>query len=239
MLFEDSLTFKKWRVDIMKNFSDKNATKVSRYKYPRTPHLPWSPGATKDDVRCISTEIFTDKRVVITEKMDGENTTLYTDHIHARSIDSRHHPSRDWVKQLHASMAHEIPFDWRICGENLYAQHSIVYDQLKSYFYGFSIWNDKNLCLGWNETLEWFDILGIATPPILYQGLWDETLVQSIDVDVKTVEGYVVRVEDSFSYSQFGLSVAKWVRPGHVQSDKHWMHSEIKPNGLAQLKNSK
>lgn len=63
----------------MKKFSDENATKASRYKYPRTPHLPWSPGATKDDVRCINTEIFTGKRVVITEKMDGENTTLYSD----------------------------------------------------------------------------------------------------------------------------------------------------------------
>lgn len=36
--------------------------------------------------------------VVITEKMDGENTTLYRDGLHARSLDSRHHPSRNWVK---------------------------------------------------------------------------------------------------------------------------------------------
>jgi len=38
------------------------------------------------------------REVVVTEKMDGENTTMYCDNIHARSIDGRHHPSRDWVK---------------------------------------------------------------------------------------------------------------------------------------------
>jgi hypothetical protein len=29
-----------------------------------------------------------------TERIDGENTTLYAACIHARSVDGRHHPSR-------------------------------------------------------------------------------------------------------------------------------------------------
>ena len=203
-----------------------------RFKYPRTPHLPWSPGATKDDVRCVSTDIFTGKNVVITEKMDGENSTLYNDHTHARSIDSRHHSSRDWLKRLHATIAHDIPKEWRICGENLYARHSISYENLNSYFYGFSIWNEKNICLSWSESIEWFDVLGVDTPPVLYQGVWNEELVKSINVDVKTVEGYVVRLEGEFHYSCFNESVAKWVRTGHVQTDTHWMHTEIEANGL-------
>jgi len=207
-------------------------TMNTRFKYPRTPHLPWSPGATKDDVRCLSADIFTDKKVVITEKMDGENSSLYRDHTHARSIDSRHHFSRDWLKRLHATIAHEIPNGWRICGENLYARHSIAYESLTSYFYGFSIWNENNICLSWAETMEWFDILGLDTPAVLYRGIWDEELVKSIDVDVKTVEGYVVRLEDEFHYSCFKGNVAKWVRAGHVQTDTHWMHAEIEPNGL-------
>ena len=219
----------------MKKSIKNKAAKVLRFKYPRTPHLPWSPGASKDDVRCVSASLFAGKKVVITEKMDGENTTFYSDHLHARSIDSRHHPSRDWVKRLHASLAHEIPEGWRICGENLYAQHSIVYEQLKSYFYGFSIWNSHNDCLSWAETSEWFDILGIESPRILYHGTWDESRVREIKIDVDTIEGYVVRLTDSFHYCDFGVSIAKWVRQGHVQTDKHWMHSEIKANGLAEL----
>jgi len=204
----------------------------SRYKYPRTPHLPWSPGATSDDVRCVSTDIFHGKNVVVTEKMDGENTTLYNDHTHARSIDSRHHPSRDWVKRFHASIAHDIPDNWRVCGENLYAQHSIVYQQLKSYFYGFSLWNENNECLSWDDTLTWFEMLGIAAPPVLYRGPWDEAIIQSLAFDTNKVEGYVVRLEDSFAYENFSKSVAKWVRKGHVQTDQHWMFAEIVPNNL-------
>ncbi|WP_444997397.1 RNA ligase family protein [Aliikangiella sp. IMCC44359] len=126
----------------------------TRYKYPRTPHLPWSPGATRDDIRCVDSKIFEDRMVVVTEKMDGENATLYKNHMHARSIDSRHHPSRDWLKKFHASIAYNIPAGWRICGENLFAQHSIAYKNLSSYFYGFSIWNEDNDCLSWKDTLE-------------------------------------------------------------------------------------
>lgn len=46
----------------------------SRYvKYPRTYHLPWSPGATDDDRIIKSADVFKDKEVVVTVKMDGEN----------------------------------------------------------------------------------------------------------------------------------------------------------------------
>ncbi|WP_144392573.1 RNA ligase family protein [Pleionea sediminis] len=204
----------------------------TRFKYPRTPHLPWSPGATSDDIRCVDTDIFIGKQVVVTEKMDGENTTIYNDHCHARSLDSRHHVSRDWVKRFQATIAHDIPEGWRICGENLFAQHSIVYDSLKSYFYGFSIWNEKNICLDWHETLHWFELLNIDTPPILYNGEWNEDQVKRLTFDTEKVEGYVVRLVDEFSYESFGRSVAKWVRKNHVQTDQHWMHAEIVANGL-------
>ena len=77
-------------------------------KYPRSPHLPWSEGGTSDDAYLFDTDHFAGKEVVITEKMDGENTSMYRDGIHARSIDGRHHPSRDWVKALHGTICLEI-----------------------------------------------------------------------------------------------------------------------------------
>ena len=101
-------------------------------KYPRSPHLPWSEGGTSDDAYLFDTDHFAGKEVVITEKMDGENTSMYRDGIHARSIDGRHHPSRDWVKALHGKICLEIPEGWRLCGENLYARHSIAYEELES-----------------------------------------------------------------------------------------------------------
>ena len=60
-----------------------------RYKYPRTPHLSFSPGVGGDDIKLDSNKIFANCQVVVTEKLDGENTTFYPNYIHARSLDSR------------------------------------------------------------------------------------------------------------------------------------------------------
>lgn len=205
-----------------------------RVHYPRTPHLPWSPGATADDVRTGDLSGLVGRRVVITEKMDGENTTLYRDGLHARSLDSAHHPSRTWIKALHGRIAARIPEGRRICGENLFARHSIPYDELDGYFYGFSVW-DGDRCLDWDSTVKFLRGLGIPTPRVLFRGVFDgdeRTLAKLFRLDLNRQEGYVVRAEDGFGYEQFGARVAKWVRPSHVQTDTHWMFAEVVPNGL-------
>ncbi|MCG8491934.1 MAG: RNA ligase family protein [Sneathiellales bacterium] len=204
-------------------------------KYPRTPHLPWSPGRTSDDVGIKTADQFTGKKVIVTEKMDGENTSLYPDRMHARSLDSAHHPSRDWVKGLHAKIAWQIPDGWRICGENLYARHSIGYEGLPSYFLAFSVWNEKNRCLSWRDTVQFCEQLGLHFPRILYDGDWDEAFIRSIKVDEGISEGYVVRTAGDFAYEDFGQNLAKWVRPSHVTSEKHWSKSELIPNGMVAI----
>ena len=206
-----------------------------RYKYPRTPHLSFSPGVGSDDLQLDRDRFFINSQVVVTEKLDGENTTLYKDYIHARSLDSRHHPSRAWVKALQASIGHDIPSGWRICGENLYARHSIAYEDLSSYFYLFSIWNQDNYCLSWAETQEWAEILGLALPKVMYEGLWDEKKIRAIanNLDLDVCEGFVVRKAEQFHYDNFAQNIAKWVRPHHVQSDEHWMYQEVIPNKLS------
>ena len=205
---------------------------MAYHKYPRTPHLPWSPGATSDDVFLVDTGNFMGKKVVVTEKLDGENTTLYRDYMHARSISSRPHPSRDWVKALHARIAYHIPAGWRLCGENLYARHAIAYEALEGYFYLFSIWGKDNNCLGWSETREWAELLEIPTPPVLFQGIWHEQKIRALKFDAQTCEGYVVRTVEGFAYSEFAQRVAKWVRQDHVQTDEHWMNQPVVPNRL-------
>lgn len=205
-------------------------------KYPRTAHLPWSLGTTSDDRILKGVAHFEGREVVITEKMDGENTTLYRDRMHARSLDSKGGADRDWVKGFWSSLKHEIPEGWRICGENLWARHSIAYGALESFFYGFSVWDEGNNALGWDDTLVVFETLGITPVPTLYRGQWDEGAVKKLSqgLDLGSQEGYVVRVADGFHYEQFGQSVAKFVRQGHVQTDKHWRHSTIVPNTLKQ-----
>lgn len=202
-----------------------------RVKYPRTPHLPWSPGFTSDDLRSRSVAHFEGKEVVVTEKMDGENTSLYSDGCHARSINSNKHSSREWVRSLQGEIGYLLPEGWRLCGENLFARHSIPYEGLDSYFLLFSIW-DNNRCLSWDDTVEWSELLGVESVPVLYRGVFDTESIKALSINEGRQEGYVVRLADSFDYEAFGQSVAKWVRPNHVQTDSHWMHSVVTPNKL-------
>jgi hypothetical protein len=203
-------------------------------KYPRTMHLPWSEGMHDDDRMIRDLSAFIGKRVVVTEKMDGENTTLYTHATHARSVDGRHHYSRDWVKNFWAKIKHNIPEGWRVCGENLYAEHSIRY-KLKSYFQGFSIWTEDNFCQSWDDTLEYFELLGVEPVKEKYRGVFDEKAIRALyqDNDWGTCEGYVVRLEESFHISQFRKCVAKFVRKNHVQTGKHWLYGrQVEKNEL-------
>lgn len=205
-------------------------------KYPRTHHVPWSEGMNDDDRMLKDLSGFEGRRVIVTEKMDGENTTMYSDHIHARSLDSMNHPSRNWVKNFWSQIAFEIPMGWRLCGENLYAKHSIGYDELPSYFMGFSMWDERNVCLSWDDTMAYFAMLGVTPVPVLYDGVFDEARIRALRSakDWETSEGYVIRIADSFTYAQFRESIAKNVRKGHVQTVKHWMHGrEVEKNGLA------
>ncbi len=208
-----------------------------RVKYPRTPHLPWSPGRTSDDVLIESlSALRAQTEVVVTEKLDGENTTLYRDRLHARSIDSSAHESRDWVKALHARVRHQIPSSMRVCGENVFAVHSIEYDALPSFFLAFGIYVDEQ-CIAWDDTVKWAAKLGLSHVPVLYRGPWTDAAIQACWQGVSAFgpeqEGYVVRAVGDFAMADFGSRVAKYVRPCHVTSEKHWKAGPVRRNRLA------
>lgn len=205
-------------------------------KHPRTYHLPWSLGMTDDDRMMESLDGFKNESIIMTEKMDGEQTTMYNDHIHARSIDSSAHPSRSWVKNLWSKIAFEIPEDMRICGENLFAKHSIAYEELPSFFLVHSIW-ERDRCLSWEQTVEWCELLGLTPVPVLVNPL-------NLEVDITALvdwnvpadkEGYVVRVARSFGLVEYPRVVGKFVRANHVQTHGHWMRSKLEPNKLASI----
>ena len=191
---------------------------------------------SREDKVIADLSAFIGQQVIVTEKMDGENTTLYRDGLHARSLTYTSHPSRSRVRALHAEIAHLIPEGWRVVGENLYARHSIHYHHLKSYFLLFSIWNEQNICLSWNDTLEWAQLLSLETVPVWYVGQWDEPRIRALYrpvIDGDECEGYVVRVARSFRFDEFARCYAKYVRAGHVQTDEHWLSRPVVPNELA------
>lgn len=245
--------YDKWGNEILSNnlrlrgelFQDESVQKVlqpvmylftNRVKYPRTYHLPWSPGVTSDDrIWTKETLAFYDEtkpEVVITEKMDGENTTMYKDYLHARSIDYTPHESRNWIKAIHAKIAHDLPEGWRLCGENLYAKHSILYTALPGYYMVFGLWNDQNLCLSWAETMEWAELLGLPMVNQIYRGPWDRKIIENLKINEQTSEGYVVRPAGVFHYRHFRNVVGKYVRASHVQTHGGWMRQQVQPNEL-------
>ena len=204
-------------------------------KYPRTYHLPWS-NLLKDDRMLSDDSNFIGKRVICSLKMDGENVSMYNDYIHARSLESSTHETRNWVKGLWSRISYMLDDNMRICGENLYAVHSIKYDKLPSYFMMFSMWID-NTCLSWDETLEYAEVLGLYTVPVIYDGIYDKSaILEAFKPYEKLNEGYVIRIADHFNYIDFRRSVAKYVRPEFRQvvnnSHGHWISKKIDVNQL-------
>ena len=206
-------------------------------KYPRTYHFTYSPNVHNDDRMHRDDNLFDGVKVIGSVKMDGECTTMTCNRVFARSVNSGRHPSRDWVHALHGSIQHEIPDKWRVCGECLYAEHSIHYNHLPSYFLVFSIWDDTNRCLSWDDTVLYSKLMGLKTVPVFYNDMWCREFVDKAFEDYckqskDKVEGYVIRVANDFRYEAFSKSTAKWVRSGHVQTDSHWLEKPVTPNGL-------
>ncbi|MEO0393984.1 MAG: RNA ligase family protein [Pseudomonadota bacterium] len=204
-------------------------------KYGRTYHLPMSPGVSSDDkiIRDLS-RLEASQDIVITEKMDGENTTIFAGGCHPRSLDARYHPSRDWMKAYAAGISPMLATDERIVGEYLFARHSIAYDALPSYFLGFG-WVVNGVFQSWDDTVEKFDALGINSVHQLYRGPYSDAVINQViaDLNFEKQEGFVVRLASAFQEAEMSVSLAKYVREDHVQSDEHWMNMEVIKNGLA------
>lgn len=209
---------------------------MKEIKYPKTLHFSWSENLQNDDRMLEDDDVFVGKTVVVTEKLDGENTGMTSEVCHARSLDSRDHASRHWVKGLHGQIRSEIPYGWKIFGENVFAKHSIFYTELDSYFYVFSVWTEENRCLSWSDTEDFAEMLGLRVVPVLYCGPWNEEAIKSCWTGVSKFgseqEGYVVRNFESFHYDDFERNVAKFVRKNHIQTSDHWMTQAIQPNLL-------
>lgn len=216
-------------------------------KYNRTFHLPWSEGATNDDKISKDISKLLKRDIVITEKMDGSNTSLEANGCFARTHSgSPTHPSFDGLKALHASIKHEIPEGLQLFGEWLFAKHSIAYEKLPNYFMLFNIRSVKNpdqIWFPWDEIELYAEGLSIPTVPILFKGeVRSEEQLKELTQSFMNQqsacggirEGVVVRVAASFIDSWFSSCVMKCVRKNHVQTSEHWKDQEIIKNKLSQ-----
>lgn len=202
-------------------------------KYPRTKHLPWSPGSTRDD-RILSTEgakSLICEPIVITEKIDGSNICMTYDALFARSHSgSPNHPSFSLAKAKHAVVKWLIPEGLSVFIEYTYAVHSIAYTSMSSCFW--VIGARDNNSSSWLSVLDLEAVaqsLEMPIAPVLFSGI--VTSLESLQETVVRLakrasrlggdrEGVVVR--PSASFVNFDGRVGKYVRENHVQTDQHW-----------------
>lgn len=250
---DNDFTYTKWGDIIMPNgtrskgelFHDESVQKIlasapgilelySPYiKYPRTMHTVDSQKLGGDDRRLESMDAFQGKEVVATIKMDGENFTGYSDYYHARSVNSGPAIERKAAAAIHSQIGYQLPQGWRYCAENLYEKHTIGYDDLESYLLVFSIWDERNYCLSWEETEAYAKMLGLQTVPVIYRGIYDPKIIEAIRLEkLKDHEGYVLRLASEFPFSQFRQSVAKFVQSSFQIVHGRTANRKVIPNKL-------
>lgn len=207
-------------------------------KYPRTYHVPFSPGATKDDKKLKDGwfEYYRGKEIVLTEKLDGENSCLCQRGVFARShgTETRSPWSINlWGDDgLYWEVKGFIDDDLLVFGENLYGEHSIHYSKLKDYFHVFACYNETtDKWWSWDDVKFVSKVLGVPHVPTLWRGKAEsedqikEIIFQTMNMPSAygdTKEGVVMRVTDEFDGDDFPNYVCKYVRPNHVQTDEHW-----------------
>lgn len=211
-------------------------------KYPRSYHLHYSEKLSSDDKQHRDDKHFSGENVIVSVKMDGENTTIYSKTSHARSMDSQiDSEDRRWIEALRKSKIEgNIPDSFRICGENMFYKHTCKYEDLDSMFYVFSIW-DGSKCLSWDETKIWCDLLGLVVVPIIYEGLYNKNnIISSFNEYISNnndVEGFVIRNEKEFFIDDFPKSLSKYVRKTFVIPSQHWRYSVKTLNKMKDNKN--
>lgn len=181
-------------------------------KYPRTHHLPDSPGAAGDDL--VQSDLsWLDGELVVTEKLDGGNLTFTRDAIYGRSSGEDEQPWDRPAKALWAMTSHRIPDDWRVCGESMWARRGIAYSDLPGVFIVFGIWDETDTLLGWDDTVDWARRLELPVVPVLYRGgsISEARAAWAACRSPGHSEGYVVRAAGRIPAAEFAVKVLAWV----------------------------
>jgi hypothetical protein len=202
---------------------------MEHQKYSRTYHFPFSEGATNNDKIQHDWKAFLSEEIVMTEKLDGENTCIKDIGIFARSHAA---PTQNpWSKNMQPiweRLKNDLG-DLHVFGENLYGIHSIEYENLTDYFFVFAI-RQGDYWLSWSEIEEYCFFFDLKTVPIIRIGHFEEkeilplirTQIQKGSALGSVCEGYVFRNKSRFHVQDFSTNVLKYVRKNHVQTDEHW-----------------
>ena len=204
--------------------------------YPRVPHLPPAPGASRDDLVLdeASVQALLTQPVIVEEKLDGANIMLWMEDGRvqvatrggpgAQDRAGQLGPLRAWV----ASRAPELETllaDGRVLyAEWMWLTHSVRYDSLPAHLIGLDLYSSEGFLKLPDRDLA-LDEAGIVVPPRVFTGVLhrrerlDELLGPS-HFGMSSAEGVIVR---AVAPADVGVRLAKVIAPGlERRSDRSW-----------------
>jgi ATP-dependent RNA circularization protein (DNA/RNA ligase family) len=205
-------------------------------KYPKTPHLYFSPCINDDDVQLDpkTCSQFVNREIIITEKLDGGNCQLHQGKVYARTNSKEAtHASFSAIKQIYSQFSFLVEDNLSLFGENMFGIHSIEYSDLESYFYLFGVFdNDTKKWASWDKILEYAKEYDIPHVPVLFEGKFNsldeiknwmtERMKSKSTISQTGPEGFVLRIREEYDDGDFEKSCAKYVRNNHIQTDETW-----------------
>lgn len=211
---------------------------MEHFKYPSTAHLPFSQSVTEDDY-IISKEgldfLKSGAELIVTEKMDGGNVSLYRDGFHSRSLDAK---SQHWDYRSKAEWAARrflIPEDIRLSGESMAARRSVGYTKLPAATMLFGAWRNKTL-LAWDDLIALAESVQLPTVSVIYRGTDFEAAAKAWRESGRTEdnsEGFVIRYAEAIALEDFPNRSGKWVRRNHVRTSADWRNRiDYELNGI-------
>lgn len=218
------------------------------FKFPSTPHL-----ALLGDIEVRGDKVMSESErneflrheLVVEEKLDGANLGISFDEAGAIRVQNRgeylHFPNKgqwqklfEWITPRQELLFDQLTDRYILFGEWCYAQHSVVYNRLPDWFFGFDIYDKLTArFFSYTRRNEIIQAIGIFQVPQVAIGHFTlpklrNLLLQSYFSD-NLSEGVYLR----FNQGDWLIQRAKLVRPAFIQSvEQHWSRSGIKPNLL-------
>jgi len=221
---------------------------LDKIKFPRTAHV-YSDRRYRDDLQLSeweTKELF-ENELIVQEKVDGANLGLFMKdgEIHAINRNTQIDYSiprndqfkklKEWINNNYVDLSSILEDKKMIFGEWLFAEHSVEYDNLPSYFLCFDIFDLSESKFVSQTNLETIlDQTKISYNPVLYKGKidsisdLDDLMVQS-QFGPGKMEGLYLRVDDEHHL----LRRHKYVGAHFIQAieeDGHWKSKGMKIN---------
>jgi predicted kinase/2'-5' RNA ligase len=232
---------------------DPNEDSGKLWKFPRTQHIFDLGGASRDDLVLSETErrTYMDGKTVVhvTEKVDGAQMGLsMTKDFKIRAqnrshfVNSKYHSQFKlldvWIEEHSADLVNILGDSNHVLfGEWLYAQHSVPYDALPSYFIAFDLFNKSERKFYSRQVLE--ERLGgtsITLVRSLHQGPVQDKQqllhmlgrISAYSSSRQQIEGIYLKIHEG----SWTVSRAKIVRKDFISGNDHWSKNIITKNGL-------